>query len=144
MRSMAVLDHGLELLHAVDAGAHGDEVGEHAAQPTLVDVGHVAAGSLRGDGLLSLLLGADEEHLSALGSGVLEERIRLIGIDDGLLEVKDVDAIALAEDVRLHLGVPATGLMTVVAASLEQCPDVDLYSHVLTSCGWSSAQGQPP
>ena len=63
----AVLDHGLELLHAVDAGADGDEVGQHTAEPTLVDVRHVGALSSVLDGLLSLLLGADEQHVATLG-----------------------------------------------------------------------------
>ena len=35
-------------------------------------------------------------------------------------KVHDVDAGALAVDVRLHAGVPAVGLVTEVYASLEQ------------------------
>ena len=126
----AVGDHALELLEAVDAGADGHEVGEHAAEPALVDVRHVGAlgGGLHG--LLSLLLGADEEDLATLGSGLLQEGVSLVGLDDGLLEVEDVDVVALTEDERLHLGVPTTGLVTEVAASLEQGTDVNLGSHV--------------
>jgi hypothetical protein len=37
-----------------------------------------------------------------------------------LAEVDDVDAVALAEDVLLHLRVPALGLVSEVDASLEQ------------------------
>ena len=96
----AVLDHGLELLHAVDAGAHGHEVGEHAAEPTLVDVGHAAALGLGGDGLLGLLLGADEEDAATLGGGVLEEGVRLVSAQDGLLKVEDVDF--KAKDISLR------------------------------------------
>ena len=125
----AVLDHGLELLHAVDAGADGDEVGQHTAEPTLVDIRHVGTLSSVLDGLLSLLLGADEQHVAALGD-VLDEGVGLVGVEDGLLEVEDVDAVALTEDERLHLGVPATGLVTEVAAGLEQGADINLGSHV--------------
>ncbi len=54
----------------------------------------------------------------------------LVGVEDGLLEVEDVDAVALTKDERLHLGVPATGLVTEVAAGLEQGADINLGSHV--------------
>ena len=37
-----------------------------------------------------------------------------------LLQVDDVDAAALAEDVRLHLGVPAARLVAEVDAAREQ------------------------
>ena len=57
----------LELLEALEPLVHGLEVGEHAAQPALVDVGHADAGRLLGDRLLGLLLGADEHHGAAAG-----------------------------------------------------------------------------
>jgi hypothetical protein len=49
------------------------------------------------DGLLGLLLGAHEEDLAALGSGLTQEGVGLVGIKQGLLEVEDVDAVALAK-----------------------------------------------
>src|SRR5690606_12918630 len=48
----------LELLEAVHARGDGLQVGEHAAQPALVHVGHAHAGGLLLHGLLRLLLGA--------------------------------------------------------------------------------------
>ena len=99
----AIGDHALELLEAVHAGTDGHEVGEHATEPTLVDVRHVGALGSGLHGLLGLLLGANKEDLTTLGRGLLEEGVRLIGLDDGLLEVEDVDVVALAEDERLHL-----------------------------------------
>ena len=39
---------------------------------------------------------------------------------DGLAEVEDVDAVALAEDVRLHLGIPALRLVAEVHAGFQQ------------------------
>ena len=65
----------VELLEAVDPLVHGLEVGEHAAEPALVDVGHADAGRLLGDRLLGLLLGADEHHRAALGDGLLDEGV---------------------------------------------------------------------
>ena len=124
-----VLNHGLELLHALDTGAHGDEVGEHAAQPALVDIGHASTLGLGLDGLLRLLLGADEKNGTTLGSDVAQRGIGAVAVDDGLLEIENVDAIALTKDVGTHLGVPTTRLVTVVAPGIKQRVDVDLYSH---------------
>ena len=55
-----------ELLEALEPLVDGLEVGEHAAEPTLVDVGHADPRRLLGDGLLGLLLGADEHHAAAV------------------------------------------------------------------------------
>ena len=114
---------------------HGDVVHEEhndrenrKAEPTVGDVGLTSTLGLSDDGLLSLLLGADEEDLAALGSGLGQEAVSLVGLDDGALQVEDVDAVALAEDVGLHLGAPTTGLVTEVNASLQKGVDSDL-SH---------------
>ena len=54
---------------------------------------------------------------------------------NGLLQVDNVDTIASAEDIRLHLGVPALGLMTEVHAGFKQLFHGDLchfsYSFIL-------------
>ena len=110
----------VELLEAVDPLVHGLEVGEHAAEPALVDVGHPDAGRLLGDRLLGLLLGADEHDRAALGDGVLDERVAAVDVGQRLLQVDDVDAVALGHDEALHLGVPATGLVPEVDAALEE------------------------
>jgi hypothetical protein len=59
---------------------HGLEVGEHAAQPALVDVRHADAGRLLGDRLLRLLLGADEQDRAAVGDGLLDELVRAVDV----------------------------------------------------------------
>ena len=86
----------------------------------LVDVEHAAAVGFFGDGVLRLALGADEEDELAGGGEVGDELGRLLEHLQGLLQVDDVNAVALAEDVFLHLGVPALGLMPEVNASFEQ------------------------
>ena len=69
---------------------------------------------------LGLPLGADEQDLSALGDalaheveGGLESRERLIQIDD-------VDAVALPEQERLHPRIPAPGLVSEMDTGLQQ------------------------
>ncbi len=110
----------LELLEALQTLVDRLEVGEHATEPALVDVGHPHAGGLLGHRLLRLLLGADEEDRAAVGDGLLDELVRTVDVAERLLEVDDVDAVALGEDEALHLRVPATGLVPEVDTALEQ------------------------
>ena len=72
---VARLLHALVLLHLLHPGADGAEVGEHPAQPALVDVGHAALAGVVGDGVLGLLLGADEQDRAAVGDHVADERV---------------------------------------------------------------------
>src|SRR4029079_7920494 len=72
------------------------------------------------DGLLGLLLGADEEHGAPAGRQVAHEAVRLAELLEGFLKIDDVNAVALTEDVLLHLRVPALGLMAEVHSGLEQ------------------------
>ena len=116
----AVLLHALELSKTVDTGAHGLEVGEHAAQPTGVDVVLADALGLLLYGLGGLLLGADEQDVLAVGGEVADEVVGLFELLDGLLQVDDVDAVTLAVNVLGHLGVPAAGLVTEVYAGLQK------------------------
>src|SRR5699024_11014454 len=45
---------------------------------------------------------------------------RGVDVAQRLLEIDDVDAVALREDEALHLGVPTTGLVSEVDAAVEQ------------------------
>ena len=71
-------------------------------------------------GVLRLALGADEQHLAAASDGLLNEVERAREQRHGLRQVDDVDAVAIAENVRLHLGVPAMGLVAEMRSGLEQ------------------------
>src|SRR5699024_2992479 len=53
-------------------------------------------------------------------NGVLDELERVVDVAQRLLQVDDVDAVALGEDEALHLRVPTAGLMSEVDAALEQ------------------------
>src|SRR5665648_1174637 len=77
-------------------------------------------GGLLGHRLLGLLLGADEQNRAAARDGVLDELVRAVDVGQGLLQVDDVDAVALGEDESLHLRVPAPGLVPEVDTALEQ------------------------
>ena len=62
--------HALVLEHLVDALAHRFEVGEHAAEPTLIHVGHPALVGVALDRVLGLLLGAHEQDVAATGDEI--------------------------------------------------------------------------
>ena len=116
----AVLFHLLELCQTVDTGTHGAEVGQHTAEPAGVDVVLTDALSLFLDRVLRLLLGANEQDGLTVCSKVTHEGVCLFELLDRLLQVNDVDAVALGVDVGCHFGVPAAGLVTEVDASFEQ------------------------
>ncbi len=115
----------VELLETVEALVHGLEVGEQTAEPALVDVGLADAGRLLGDGLLGLLLRADEQHRATAGDGLLDEVVGLVDVGQRLLQVDDVDAGALRQDEALDLRVPPAGLVSEMHAAVEQLADGD-------------------
>ena len=55
-----------------------------------------------------------------MGDGLLDELVGAVDVGQRLLQVDDVDAVALGEDEALHLRVPAPGLVPEVDAALEQ------------------------
>src|SRR5579875_2429124 len=83
-RERLLLREGVELAGTpgrleLDELAHprrdGLEVREHPAQPALVHVRHAAGGGELGDGVLGLLLRADEQQRPAVGDEVAHERV---------------------------------------------------------------------
>ena len=60
-----------------------------------------------------------------MGDGLLDELVGAVDVRQRLLQVDDVDAVALGEDEALHLRVPAAGLVPEVDAALEQLPHGD-------------------
>src|SRR3546814_9069472 len=77
-------------------------VGEHAAQPAVVDEVLTGAAGRLGDRVLRLTLGADEQHLAAMGRRLTHEIQRAGEQRNRLRKIDDVNAVAVAEDVRLH------------------------------------------
>src|SRR4030095_3308571 len=108
--------HLFEIAEPREALLDGREIGERPSQPALVDVAHPRATRFFGDGLLRLALGPDEKDVSTLRRHLLDEHERLPAELHGFLEVDDVDAVARAEDVLLHLWIPSAGLVAEVGA----------------------------
>ena len=120
----------LKLFHPLDALGDSLEVGEHATEPALVDIGLADAGSLFCNSFLCLLLRADKENGSAVRNGGLDEFVGPVNVGQRLLQVDDVDAVAFGEDETLHLRVPTAGLVTEVDAAVEQLAH-GYYWHVM-------------
>ena len=108
----SILSHGLDLFQSVDSASDGLEVGEHAAQPSLIYIIHTAALCLGLHRILCLLLGSNEQDRSALSGDLGNRIVSLIDLSYRLLQVDDVDAVSLGEDVGSHLGVPSSRLMS--------------------------------
>ncbi|OPZ85593.1 MAG: hypothetical protein BWY76_01351 [bacterium ADurb.Bin429] len=116
----AVLFHGAQFAHAVDALLDGLEVGHHAAQPAIGHEVHAAALRSFIHGVLGLLFRADEKNLPAVGGDVAQEGMSFFQAAQRLVQVNDVDAVARAIDEALHLRVPAVGLVAEMDAGLQQ------------------------
>src|SRR5207245_5592522 len=67
-----------------------------------------------------LPLGAHEQDALALRGEIGNECGSFLEELERLLQVNDIDPVALAEDVLLHLRIPALGLMTEVHASFQK------------------------
>ena len=115
----AFLDQRLELLQPLDRLLDGAVVGQHAAEPAPVDVGHRTPLRLGRDALLGRPLGADEQDGAAVRGHAAEKVQGVVVEGKGLLEIDDVDLVAFAEDVGKHLRVPEACLVAEVDAGLQ-------------------------
>src|SRR5208282_2330042 len=103
----------------------------HPAQPAVVDVEHPASLGLFLDDVLGLLLGADEQHRTAGGGEIAREVEGGAKHLHGLLKIDNVNAVAGAKDVLLHLRVPAAGLMAEMNAGLQKLLHADFSHRIL-------------
>src|SRR5438552_1503628 len=115
----AVLDHHLHLLEALDRLADGLEVREHPAQPAVIDKGGAATLGLLADYLARLTLGSDEQKSAFVRGKLAHELHRLLIHHHRLLEIDDVDLVAMTEGERRHLRFPVAGLVPEMHARYE-------------------------
>src|SRR5689334_6877084 len=98
LRRLARLDQTLQLAQLRDPRVDSLEVRERPAQPAVVDVRLAAALGLLLNRLLRLLLGPDEQDRPAVLDGAADEPVGGVDPLERLLQIDDVDAVALAED----------------------------------------------
>ena len=97
----------------------GVEVGQHAAQPALFNVGHARAAGFFSHDIARLALGADKQNGAAVGGHLTREFLRFLEHRQRLFQVDDVNLVAMAEDERSHLGVPEARLVSEVDAGFQ-------------------------
>ena len=110
----------LKLVEAIDGGLHRLVVGKHSTEPAVSNPILASASGSLSDQIRSLTLGANKEHLLAARDGRADEVAGLPKLNGSLLQIDDVNAVLLPENVRLHLRVPSLGLVTKVNAGVEQ------------------------
>src|SRR4051794_4950064 len=94
-----------------------------------------------GDRVLRLALRADEQHLAAARNGLLDEVESARKQRHALRQIDDVHPVAVAENVRLHLGVPAVSLVAEMRSGLEQLlHGDDRGRHSLSPSGFASME----
>ncbi len=98
----------------------------------MIDVVLAATRRRFGDLARRLTLGRDEQHLPATGDHVAHGLQGRVEHRHRLLQIENVNAVALTENVGAHARIPAARAMSEVNASFEQlahCKGRD--SHVL-------------
>ena len=109
----------LQLAELRDACVHGLEVREHAAEPAEVHVRHAARSACRSTGSCACFFVPTKSTVPP--SATVSRTKRYDGVDavEGLVQVDDVDPVALAEDETPHLRVPAPGLVAEMDSGLQ-------------------------
>src|SRR5690606_4156671 len=116
----AIHQHAVDVIQLLYRTADGGKVGHHATEPAVGHEGHFNAAGSFGDNIPRLLLGSDEHDLlagagDAAGgvAGALHSLKRTVQVDD-------VDAFALHENVGRHFGVPLFLEVAEVDAGIQQ------------------------
>ena len=115
----AVFSLDFKITQTLDGSADGLVVGEHAAQPAVIDIRHPGAGRFFSNDLAGSALGADEQQLVLAGSQLFHEAQGVVEHRHGLFQVDDVNLVASTEDELAHLRVPVTGLVAEVRTGLQ-------------------------
>ena len=102
----SVLFHFVNGAHLADRLANGRKVRQHATGPALCDIGHTHRLDAFCNSLLGLFLGRHKQNFLAAFGNLLHGGCRFIDLDHSLVEVNDVNALLLCEDVGGHVGVP--------------------------------------
>src|SRR5205085_822753 len=116
----------LELLQPANLLLHRLEVGEEAAQPPLGDEHRAAALRFVLDDVDELPLGADEENVVAAENHFPRQLLRQIELAKRLLQIDDVNPVALGEDEAAHFRVPTTRLVSEVDTGFQKLIQIGL------------------
>ena len=120
-----VLLHFVDLRHLAHRLSDRGKVCQHTSRPTFRDIGHAYCLHALRDDFFGLLLRCNEQDfLSALGD-LLHCCRCLVKLNACFVQVNDVNAFLLREDVRRHVRVPLALEVAEVNSGLE---------HLLEGC----------
>ena len=125
----------VQVAKPLDRVGDGSPIGHHPAEPAVGDEKLAAAARLFRHRFLGLTLGTDEKQSAAGGTEVEDELGGFAEAPQRLLEIDDVDAVSLAEDVAPHLRVPPPSLVTEMDTRLEHLAHTDVRHGSYSSWG---------
>jgi hypothetical protein len=97
----------------------------------VIDERRTGAQRFLADDLARLALGADKQDAALVRCQLAHELHSFLVHGQGLLEIDDVDLVAMAEDKRGHLGIPVTGLVPEVNSGFEHLTHGDRHELLL-------------
>src|SRR6266498_1449714 len=110
----------LNVLQTADALANCRKIGQRASEPALIYVKLAASQRRLFYRFLRLFLAAHEQDLAST-AGHLPKKLRgAPKLDDGLIQIDDVNLISLFENERFHFRIPALGLMPKMDARFQE------------------------
>src|SRR6185436_14513892 len=114
--------HRLEIFQPFDRFLHSLEIREQSAKPALIHVELATFLSFFANSILSLTFSAYEKNGATfvLSNLAGDKSYRLTEHPLSFLQIDNVNAVALAKDVFLHLWIPAPHLVTEVNTGLQQ------------------------
>ena len=137
-------DDLFHFLQAFDRNLDRLEVGQHAAEPPLIDIRHAGALCFLDNRVACLALGADEQDRAAVARKLPHKSGRCLKLIERALEIDDVNLVAVAENERRHFRIPEARLMSEMNTGFQHL--THCYRHVWfskvspcagTEAGWS-------
>ncbi len=125
---VSVAQQGHLVFKTLDRLLDGLVVGQHAAEPAVVNKRHAGARCFFADDFTGLALGADEQDGALVRSQLAYKLERVLVHRERLLKVDDVDFVAGTEDERGHFGVPEAGLMPEMDTGFQHLTHGDRHS----------------
>ncbi len=128
--------HLSKVFETLDRSAYSAEVSQHTAQPAVIDKRHTTTPGFFTNRFAGSTLGADKHDFTFFGSDLAEVIHRVLAQGHGLLEIDDMDLVALAENKGSHFGVPETGLVTEMHARFQHFTHGDVRHKFLQMSLW--------
>ena len=116
----AICGELVDVSHLLHRLADSGEVGEHTTGPALSNVRHIDSCGLLGNSQFGLFLSSYKKDATTRLCDFFERFSSFVNFSNSLVEVNDVDTVALHEDVRSHSGIPLAFEVAEVAAGLEE------------------------